>query len=108
MNTVEWIVLAIVVLTIIVLLVMAMRRRNRVSLQQRFGPEYDREVAARGNERDAARHLRNVADRRDQLDIRRLEPAARDRYTQRWKAVQTEFVDKPGHALDEADRLVTD
>jgi hypothetical protein len=108
MNTVEWIVLAIVVLTIIVLLVMAMRRRNRVSLQQRFGPEYDREVAARGNERDAARHLRDVADRRDQLDIRRLEPAARDRYTQRWKAVQTEFVDKPGHALDEADRLVTD
>jgi hypothetical protein len=77
-------------------------------LQERFGPEYDREVALRGSERDAARHLSDVADRRDQLDIRHLEPMARDRYTRRWAAVQTEFVDQPGRALDEADRLVTD
>jgi hypothetical protein len=42
------------------------------------------------------------------LNIRQLEPTARDRYTRRWEAVQTEFVDRPGHALDDADRLVTD
>jgi hypothetical protein len=108
MNTVGWIVLAIIIVALIAALVMAMRWRNRASLQQRFGPEYEREVAARGNEREAARHLRDVADRRDQLDIRQLEPTARDRYTRRWEAVQTEFVDQPGHALDEADRLITD
>lgn len=108
MNTVGWIVLAIIILALIVALVMAMQWRNRASLQQRFGPEYEREVAVRGNEREATRHLRDVADRRDQLDIRQLEPTARDRYTRRWEAVQTEFVDQPGHALDEADRLVID
>jgi hypothetical protein len=108
MNTVGWIVLGIAVLVIIVLVVMALRWRSRTKLQERFGPEYEREVAARGSERDATRHLRDVADRRDQLDIRRLDPAARDRYTRRWEAVQSEFVDRPGPALDDADRLITD
>ncbi|MGH3787852.1 MAG: hypothetical protein ACRDRG_15175 [Pseudonocardiaceae bacterium] len=108
MNTVGWIVLGIAVVAVIVLLVVAMRWRSRANLQERFGPEYEREVAARGSERDAERHLRDVADRRDQLDIRGLDPAARDRYTRRWEAVQTEFVDRPGPALDEADQLVTD
>lgn len=108
MNTVGWIVLGIVVLAVIVLLAVVLRRRSRANLQKRFGPEYDREVAARGNERDAERHLRGVADRRDQLEIHQLDEAARDRYTQRWQAVQTDFVDQPGRALDEADRLVTD
>jgi hypothetical protein len=108
MDTIAWIVLGIAAVVIIVLAVVAARWRNRANLQERFGPEYEREVARRGSERDAARHLRDVADRRDQLDIRRLEPTARDRYTRRWEAVQTEFVDRPGHALDEADRLITD
>jgi hypothetical protein len=108
MNTVGWIVLGIIVCALIVLAAAAARWRSRASLQERFGPVYEREVARRGSERDAARHLRGVADRRDQLDIRRLEPTARERYTRRWEAVQTEFVDRPGHALDEADRLVTD
>ncbi|MGH4012033.1 MAG: hypothetical protein ACRDTH_28390 [Pseudonocardiaceae bacterium] len=84
------------------------RRRQRARLQERFGPEYDREVQARGSESDAAQHLSKVADRRDRLDIRHLEPAARDRYTRRWEAVQSKFVDRPGSALDAADRLVTD
>lgn len=108
MNTVGWIVLGIAVVAVVVLAVVAMSWRNRAGLQQRFGPEYERAVSARGSERDAARHLRDVADRRDQLEIRHLEPAARDRYSRRWEAVQTDFVDQPGRALDEADRLVTD
>jgi hypothetical protein len=108
MNTVAWIAIGIVVLAVIVLLAVVLRRRSRANLQERFGPEYHREVEARGSERDAERHLRDVANRRDKLDIRQLDAAARDRYTQRWQAVQTDFVDQPGRALDEADRLVTD
>jgi len=108
MNTVGWIILGVVVFAVIVLLAIAARWRSRTNLQQRFGPEYRREVAARGSEREAQRHLRSVAHRRDRLDIRQLDPAARDRYTQRWQSVQTDFVDQPGRALDEADRLVTD
>jgi hypothetical protein len=108
MNTVSWIVIGIVVLAVILLLAVVLRRRSRINLQERFGPEYDREVEARGSERDAERHLRDVANRRDKLDIRQLDATARDRYTQRWEAVQSDFVDQPGRALDEADRLVTD
>jgi hypothetical protein len=108
MDIVGWIVLGIVILAIIIGLVMAARWRSRANLQKRFGPEYDREVEARGSERDAERHLRDVAGRRDKLDIRELDAATRDRYTRRWQSVQTDFVDQPGHALDEADRLITD
>ena len=108
MNTIGWIILGIVVFAVIVLLAVVARWRSRANLQERFGSEYRREVAARGSEREAQRHLRDVANRRDRLDIKQLDPEARDRYTRRWQAVQTDFVDQPGHALDEADRLVTD
>lgn len=108
MGTVGWIVLGIVILAIIIVVAVAARWRSQANLQKRFGPEYDREVEARGSERDAQRHLRDVAGRRDRLDIRQLDPEARDRYTKRWQSVQTDFVDQPGHALDEADQLVTD
>ncbi len=109
MDTVIVIIIGIVILAAIVLFVVwEARRRRRASLQQRFGPEYEREVQERGSERDAQRHLSGIADRRDQLDIRQLEPATRDHYTRRWEAVQAAFVDQPGTALDEADRLVTD
>lgn len=108
MSTIIWIILGIVVVAAIVAAALVMRSRSRAKLQERFGPEYEREVTARGSERDAARHLSDVADRRDQLDIRPLDRTARDRYTRRWEAVQSEFVDQPGGALDEADRLITD
>lgn len=108
MSTIGWIILGIVVVAAIVVAVLAMRSRSRAKLQERFGPEYEREVTARGSERDAARHLSDVADRRDQLEIRPLDRTARERYTRRWEAVQSEFVDQPGGALDEADRLITD
>ena len=112
MNTTTIVVVIIVVIIVLAAVALVamwvIRRRRRAHLQQRFGPEYEREVRARGSERDADRHLGAVADRRDRLDIRELEPAARDRYTQRWEAVQTEFVNRPGAALDEADQLVTD
>ena len=108
-TTTVVIIVGIIVLVAAVLFAMwVIRRRRHATLQERFGPEYEREVRARGSERDADRHLGAVADRRDRLDIRELEPAARDRYTQRWQTVQTEFVDRPGSALDQADQLVTE
>jgi FtsZ-interacting cell division protein ZipA len=109
MNTVVVIIIGIVVLAAAALFaIWIARRRRHATLQQRFGPEYEREVRARGSECDADQHLSEVADRRDRLDIRQLEPAACERYTHRWQVVQTQFVDRPGPALDEADQLVTD
>jgi hypothetical protein len=108
MDTIAWIVIGIAAAAVIVLVVVAGSWQRQANLRKRFGPEYDREVAIRGSEWDAARHLSDVADRRDRLDIRHLEPVARGRYTRRWAAVQSEFVDRPGVALDDADQLITD
>ncbi|MFY9808088.1 MAG: hypothetical protein WCC38_10050 [Pseudonocardiaceae bacterium] len=111
MNTPVVIVIIVAIIVVVAAVLFALwgaRRRRRARVQQRFGPEYEREVQARGSARDAEQYLGGVADRRDRLDIRELEPAARDRYTRRWDDVQADFVNRPGPALDDADRLVTD
>lgn len=108
--TTVWIIIAVVVVALVVLgVVYWMSRRKRTNeVRQRFGPEYDRQVQERGNKRAAEAHLQEVAERRDQLTIRPLSESSRQLYLQRWQAVQADFVDRPGEAVDAADRLVTD
>jgi FtsZ-interacting cell division protein ZipA len=111
MSTVLVLVIIILVLVITGLVVGGVwgaRQRRSAKLRERFGPEFTREVRVRGSEREAEQHLSEVAHRRDRLDIRPLEPKARQQYTARWEAVQAEFVDQPGPALDKADQLVTE
>jgi len=52
--------------------------------------------------------LRDRADRRDSFEVRPLSPEARVRYSERWRMVQSHFVDQPGEAVDEADQLVVE
>jgi hypothetical protein len=82
----------------------ANRRRRR--LRERFGPEYDRMVEERGTRRGVDSELATREKRRQRLDIRPLEPEARDEYARRWRDTQARFVDEPGPAVAEADRLV--
>ena len=103
-----WLIVAILVIVVIVLAVLLMRSRRSQQLQDDFGPEYGRVVAERGDRRAAESELAERRDRRSQLEIRELEPAARDRYADRWAAAQREFVDQPPHAVGEADALVTE
>src|SRR5207249_3861327 len=46
------------------------------------------------------------ARRRDELDIRPVNSAARDRYLEEWRVVQARFVDAPAEAVRDADGLV--
>jgi hypothetical protein len=112
MSTTGVVVLVvIVVLVIVAIAVLASSRakkRRTETLQGRFGPEYDRAVDQHGDQRAAESHLADVADRRDQLDIRELTDAERSRYTNRWQEVQADFVDSPGAATQDADRLIND
>jgi hypothetical protein len=80
------------------------RRRSR--LRQRFGPEYDRMVEQRGARRGVESELAAREKRRKRLDIRPLEPEARDEFARRWRDTQARFVDEPGPAVAEADGLV--
>lgn len=105
-----WIVVAIaVVIVIVAVVVFATRgRRDSDRLKQRFGPEYDRTVSEAGDERAAEKELIARERKRDKLDIRPLSPAALDGFANRWRAVQTAFVDHPSSAVGEADLLVTE
>jgi hypothetical protein len=82
-------------------------RRRTGRLRERFGPEYDRTVEERGDRRRAEVELAERERRRDELTLRPLTEAARSRYVEAWRAVQTRFVDEPNMAVRDADLLVT-
>ena len=106
-----WFFLAALILIAIAGLVVALsaaRSRRTDRLKQRFGPEYDRTVAETGEQQAAERELVARKRKRDKLDIRPLTPDALQAYSQRWRQVQTAFVDSPSSALDDADRLLTE
>ena len=67
-------------------------------LRERFGPEYDRAVGARENQRAAEAELRGRERERARLDIRPLSEASRVRYTEEWRVIQQSFVDQPAEA----------
>ncbi len=109
MDTWIWVVIVVaVVLVVLVAVAMAMSRRRRRHLQERFGPEYERTVDGADGRRRAERELREREERHDELDLRPLSDASRQRYTQQWQEMQQGFVDRPQVAVADADRLITD
>jgi FtsZ-interacting cell division protein ZipA len=103
-----WIVIAIVALIVIgvaAYFVWANRRTER--LKEQFGPEYDRMLDEREDRRVVESELEERRARREQLDIRPLDSATRQRYSSQWKDVQARFVDEPREAVREADELIT-
>ena len=98
MATWLWIVIVIVLVLIAVVAAMAARRRRTEVLRERFGPEYDRAVGARENQRAAEAELRDQKRERARLDIRPLSEASRVRYTEEWRVIQQSFVDQPAEA----------
>ena len=104
-----WIVIAVVVVLVIVVAARGRAsRRRRHHLQQRFGSEYDRTVDGADRRREAERDLRDREARHDELELRPLSDASRQRYTEQWQDMQAGFVDRPQVAVADADRLITD
>lgn len=100
-------VLVVVLVVLAVAAVLLSRRRRTERLQQQFGPEYERTVSQTGDQRAAEAELAQRTQRRRELTITPLDPAAHDRYQQEWLATQAKFVDDPGGATREADALVS-
>ncbi|MGX7828185.1 hypothetical protein ACTG9Q_24150 [Actinokineospora sp. 24-640] len=46
--------------------------------------------------------------KRSTLELKPLQPQAKAQFAQRWALAQEQFVDRPGAALAEAERIVTD
>jgi hypothetical protein len=99
------VIIVVVALLVIAGAVLVPRMRSR-RLQQRFGPEYQRTVESTGDQRAAEQDLADREQRRRKLEIRPLDPGARNAYAQRWRTAQERFVDNPAQAIGEADALV--
>jgi hypothetical protein len=98
------VVAAVIVLAVVIWRAMTARRSRH--LQDRFGPEYNRTLDSSDSKRDAEAELRAREERREQLDIRPLPTAARDRYVDEWQRVQALFVDDPQGAVHDGDMLI--
>jgi hypothetical protein len=83
------------------------RRSTTAGLRQKFGPEYDRAVLTHGSERKAKAKLADREKRVEKLNIRDLDPTEHERFSKRWEAIQSRFVDSPKGAVAEADDLVS-
>lgn len=107
-------VAAVVVAVLIVIAIVAALTMSRGGgptggLKHRFGPEYDRTLAQHGGDVKATRkELSERVKRYAGIERNALSPADRERYAQRWSAVQGHFVEDPGQAVAEADRLIAE
>jgi hypothetical protein len=104
-----WLIIAVVVVVLgLLAFVWAVKtKRHTGQLKGTFGPEYERSKTEAGSRRKGEAELTARQTRREGLDIRALSTEARDRYSASWIQVQGRFVDEPGAAVSEADRLVS-
>lgn len=106
METWEWIVVAAAIGAALLLALALLRiRRRRSHLKERFGPEYQRAVADHGVG-DGESRLDHIETERENLSLRDLPPATRDRYLDEWRQAEIRFVSDPRDATRAAERLV--
>jgi hypothetical protein len=108
MNT-TYIIIAVVLVLVIVVAVlwpMMVRRKRSERLHDHFGTEYDHTVETLGDEKKAQTELEERQKYVKALDIRSLSANERERSLTDWTAVQSKFVDEPGQAIVDADRLI--
>ena len=103
-------IIALIVVVIVALAVaglfFARPQLQRQRMRMRFGSEYDHAVQAHGSREEAERELAARVERHHKLNIRPLEPAARERYQEEWTAIQERFVEDPRAAAGEAEQLI--
>ena len=110
MNPTMMVLGVAVILVVAVLAWLYVQRRRRTTtaeLRQRFGREYELAVGEHGSERRAEAQLEAREKRVEKLTIRDLDPVERAHFSDRWKALQSRFVDDPTRAVTEADALVS-
>ena len=108
MTVIVIVVVVVIVLALLVVGGLALARRRRTQkLREQFGPEYDRVLRESSSRKEAEQTLTERQEHHDQLELRRLEPQAVERYRNDWTQIQRSFVDDPGAAVERSDDLVT-
>ena len=107
MNTTTLVVIIVIAIVVIAVLVGALLwQRRSAGLKERFGPEYERKVEESGSRRKAEADLKEREKRHERLELTPLSGEAAERYRKDWSNIQNRFVDEPGAAVEDADRLV--
>ena len=102
-----WVLIAVGVVAVFAMVVWQVLARRRTGrLQEQFGAEYDRTVGTAESKRAAEAELAAREERRQQLEIRPLSQADRNRYLKAWQVVQAQFVDDPRAAVASADSMI--
>ena len=99
-------VIAVLVVSGVILVPFLMRRTRSKQLKDQFGQEYVRTVQALGDEKEAQKELLERQKHVESLNIHPLTTAQREQYISDWAEVQAKFVDEPGQAVIDADRLI--
>lgn len=110
MNTTYLIVAVVLVVLVagVILGPIFANRQHSKKLQGQFGTEYDHTVEVLGDKKKAHAELDERQKHVASLDIHPLSAKDRDCYTADWTAVQSRFVDEPGQAIVDADRLIVE
>jgi len=107
-TTVLILILMVAILVIAGLGWKLFHRQRTKKLRSQFGPEYDRTIEQYGEPEKAERDLEARQKRMEKVNIRHLTTNERERFADRWQAVQSSFVDDPAGTIREADRLVVE
>jgi hypothetical protein len=103
------IIIAVVLVVVIVGAILGLifsRRQRSDQFQDKYGAEYDRTIKIAGSEKKAQTELNERRKHVETLNIRPLSSNERDRYLGEWTGIRAKFVDQPGQATVEADRLI--
>lgn len=104
-STIIIVVVVVVIIGIILGLIFS-RRKKTEQLQNKFGTEYDNTVERLGDDKRAQKELVDREKHVESLKIRPLSVEERERYLADWGDVQSKFVDEPGQAIIDANRLI--
>jgi hypothetical protein len=107
MNTTIVVVIVIVVVAVVLIAsVVSEIARRRSAPQESSGQEHDEAAETAEEQQHAESRPGEPENRREALRLRTLPPERRQRYRDEWNGIQQRFVDVPGQAVQEADRLV--
>ncbi|MGW5735880.1 MULTISPECIES: hypothetical protein [Streptomyces] len=100
--------IVVVVLLVALAFVPSFPRGRAGSMRDRFGPELDRAAAHHhGDVKAAERELKTRVRRFGKLNLRALAPTEREQYVTQWTDLQAKFVESPGVAVAQANRLLS-
>jgi FtsZ-interacting cell division protein ZipA len=113
MSTATLIIGAVVIVAILIVAAWLYSSRQRGQTQQRsgqlrerFGSEYDRTVAEKGDTRSAERELTARQKRLSSFHIKALDADEGKRFSDEWQAIKASFVDDPSAAVRDAEALL--